>query len=416
MADTSGSQSAASPAASPCEELAVPETPDRDDGADLEPAPFPVPEDEEARMHLLRSLNVLGVQIEQFDPLVREAARLFATPISVISMVDVGRQWFVAKNGLDVDETERAAAFCGHAIMPQASIPFIVPDTHRDPRFRENPLVTGPPYIRFYCGMPIYVGGVKLGTVCVIDDRTRTFMRADFVRVVNALGQLSRLISRMLVRRVTIPHPMQSNLISPQPAQSGGPGGGGRQQMQIGEHMATTLDVPLSSIDVNSPLYRAFGLGGAPGSGLGAGADCWRNFGDADFAIMVGQLLELVDASYVQVVAAGTGDADTEEARVAEFRAQKGGRMVAKFDELWDSLEAKDPAAGPGEPRRPNDSSPAAMRDLMSGPSLFVQLAPRVVAWSRANDASDAEDAARAAARLRAQTLEDQQHPDQADE
>ena len=56
MADTSGSQSAASPAASPCGDLAVPETPDRDDGADLEPAPFPVPEDEEARMHLLRKI------------------------------------------------------------------------------------------------------------------------------------------------------------------------------------------------------------------------------------------------------------------------------------------------------------------------------------------------------------------------
>lgn len=353
---------------------------------------YPVPPDEDGRLHLLRNLNVLDVSIERLDPLVREAARLFATPISAISVVDVGRQWFVAKKGLDVNETERAAAFCGHAIMPQATIPFIVPDTHRDPRFRENPLVTGPPYIRFYCGMPIYLGGIKLGTLCVIDDRTRTFQRADFVRVVNALGQLSRLISKMLVRRAATGHPAQANVVSAHPRSISDAGSSADSSaVHIGSHMTTTLDVPLSSVDVGSPLYRAFGLNGKTESGLGEAADCWLNFDDADFATMIGQLLQLVESSYVHVVAAGCGGSEEQAAQVAERRKQKGDRMVSKFAQLWDRL---------GCDHGPITNAPhLGLQDLMSSSSLFMKLAPRVVAWSQANDTASASKAAHALVR-----------------
>ena len=351
-------------------------------GAALTYPSHPTPSDEDARLDLLHKLNVLGVRIEQFVPLVREAARLFATPISAISMVDVERQWFVAQKGLDVDETERASAFCGHAIMPQATIPFIVADTHRDPRFRENPLVTGPPYIRFYCGMPVYVGGVKLGTLCVIDSRTRTFQRADFVRVVNALGQLSRLISRMLVRRAKIPHPAQANLVSAQPGQAGvSAGGENNSQARIYHHMATTLDVPLTSIDVASPLYRAFGMAGGPGSGLGERADCWRSFGVADFATLIGQLLELVDSDYTTVAAADSQNCADATLRVAEFRRQKGDLMLAKFADLWDKLKSTEEGIS-------THRAEQEIHGLISSPSLFLQLAPRIAAWSRAEDAT----------------------------
>jgi hypothetical protein len=378
-------ESAAAVVAASGEPMAV-EASSGDNGISMGPAlPYPahpVPSDEDARLGLLHNLNVLGVRIEQFDPLVREAARLFATPISAISMVDVERQWFVAQKGLDVNETERTAAFCGHAIMPQATIPFIVPDTHRDPRFRENRLVTGPPYIRFYCGMPVYVGGIKLGTLCVIDSRTRSFQRADFVRVVNALGQLSRLISRMLVRRATTPHPAQANLVSAQPGQAGAPGAGESGfQARIGDHMATTLDMPLTSLDVGSPLYRAFGMAGGPGSGLGEEADCWRSFGVVDFATLIGQLLEVVDSNYRTVAAAGSENGATEASRVAEFRRQKGDLMLAKFADLWDKLEST-------EEGLPTNSTHLEMHGLVSSPSLFLQLAPKIAAWSRANDAT----------------------------
>ena len=74
--------------------------------------------------------------------------------MNIITRVDAERQWFKACVGLDVSETGRDAAFCAHAILPQAPSPFVVLDALTDPRFARNPLVVGAPYIRFYAGAP----------------------------------------------------------------------------------------------------------------------------------------------------------------------------------------------------------------------------------------------------------------------
>ncbi|GGS69036.1 hypothetical protein GCM10010156_29990 [Planobispora rosea] len=49
-----------------------------------------------------------------------------------------------------------------------------VPDARADPRFRDDPLVTGEPHLRFYAGAPLISGhGHALGTVCVADHQPR---------------------------------------------------------------------------------------------------------------------------------------------------------------------------------------------------------------------------------------------------
>ena len=131
-----------------------------------------LPHDEATRQQALDALNVLDTLPESFSDAVATAAAAIANvPISAISLVDGERQWFKSECGLGTSETPRDISFCAHAIL--GTEPFLIEDTFLDERFRENPLVTGAPFIRSYQGFPIVVGGQAVGSLCVIDDRPR---------------------------------------------------------------------------------------------------------------------------------------------------------------------------------------------------------------------------------------------------
>lgn len=103
-----------------------------------------------------------------FDDLTALAAEICETPIALITILDETRQWFKSRVGLDVESTPREQAFCNYTISRGEL--FIVPDTLAEKRFAQNPLVTGPPRIRFYAGAPLITpGGHAVGTLCVID-------------------------------------------------------------------------------------------------------------------------------------------------------------------------------------------------------------------------------------------------------
>ena len=105
------------------------------------------------RLQVLKNYLILDADREEvFERLTGLAARIYNVPIALISLVDLGRQWFLSNRGLgDVRETPRRHAFCAHAILNKHNI-LIVPDATLDFRFKDNPLVTGPPNIRFYAG------------------------------------------------------------------------------------------------------------------------------------------------------------------------------------------------------------------------------------------------------------------------
>ncbi len=132
------------------------------------------PANEDARLRALRHLRILDTPPEdRFDQITALAARVFDVPIAYISMVDVNRQWFKSKHGIDLDETPRDISFCGHAILQND--PLVVPDLRLDNRFAHSPLVTGNPHARFYAGMPLALeAGVNVGTLCVLDTQPRT--------------------------------------------------------------------------------------------------------------------------------------------------------------------------------------------------------------------------------------------------
>lgn len=139
----------------------------------------PLPADEDARLESLRRMALLDTPDEEsFDRVTRSARRLFGTPIALVSVVDSRRQWFKSCIGLPVRETAREISFCGHAILEDDL--FVVPDAAADPRFFDNPLVTGEPRIRFYVGCVLRnADHFPIGTLCLIDRVPREFPAGD---------------------------------------------------------------------------------------------------------------------------------------------------------------------------------------------------------------------------------------------
>ncbi len=125
------------------------------------------------RLKELRSYKVLDTAAErEFDDITELASQICQTPVALLSLVDERRQWFKSSVGFDEQETDRDHSFCSHAILENEVME--VRDTSTDPRFKDNPLVTKAPYIRFYAGAPIVTNqGYALGTLCVIDTQPR---------------------------------------------------------------------------------------------------------------------------------------------------------------------------------------------------------------------------------------------------
>jgi diguanylate cyclase (GGDEF)-like protein len=152
----------------------------------------PTPIDEIRRLRSLTALGILDtIPEERFDRITRLACRAFNVPIALVSLVDRDRQWFKSKQGLNACETSRNVSFCGHAIVSEG--PLVVPDALLDPRFADNPLVTGFPNVRFYAGQPVHgTDGSRIGTLCVIDRQPRELKPEDY----DLLADLAAMIDR----------------------------------------------------------------------------------------------------------------------------------------------------------------------------------------------------------------------------
>jgi len=154
---------------------------------------------ERRRLRTLREYRIMDSGPEAaFDRVTKLVADLFDAPIALVSFVDDCRQWFKSAHGLDLAEIPRDVGFCRHVIADDR--PLVVPDATRDPRFRDNPLVTGDACIRFYAGVPLRAyNGAVLGALSIMDRKTRPPLGArelerleDFAAIIMAEAELRR--------------------------------------------------------------------------------------------------------------------------------------------------------------------------------------------------------------------------------
>ncbi|MFN7085726.1 MAG: diguanylate cyclase [Burkholderiales bacterium] len=143
----------------------------------MTPATLPI--DEPRRLEALDKLGILFTPAEErFDRITGLAARLLGVPIAQISLIGAHCLWLKSSHGLEASEMPRDVSFCGHTLLADGVM--IVPETRADPRFANNPLVTGEPFVRFYAGHPLKsADGSKIGTLCVMDRYPRHLGEED---------------------------------------------------------------------------------------------------------------------------------------------------------------------------------------------------------------------------------------------
>ncbi|WP_242097337.1 PAS domain-containing protein [Sphingomonas sp. CROZ-RG-20F-R02-07] len=131
------------------------------------------PSSEAERTRVISAYDVEAVRHEgALDDVTAFVSRLCEAPVALVTVVGETEQLFLARTGLAMTGTPRDISFCTHAIGQDGLME--VRDATRDPRFVNNPLVTGETQVRFYAGMPLVTSdGVALGSVCVLDTTPR---------------------------------------------------------------------------------------------------------------------------------------------------------------------------------------------------------------------------------------------------
>ena len=158
--------------------------------------PPPRPADDDARVLELHSFGLLDSEADpKFDDISELTRRLAGTEIGIISLVDSQRQWFKSCVGapLGQQQTPRDISFCGYTILQRD--PLIVRDAREDPRFADNPLVQGEPYLRFYAGFPlISASGFVIGSLCAISREPHQLSEEQ----IDSLSRLASLTMQQL--------------------------------------------------------------------------------------------------------------------------------------------------------------------------------------------------------------------------
>jgi diguanylate cyclase (GGDEF)-like protein/PAS domain S-box-containing protein len=154
---------------------------------------------EQERLRRLGLYQILHTPPEPaFDSIVQLTVALFEAPIAFVSLTGEKNHWFKAQIGLDFTEVPRSVSFCDHTVKGPDVM--VVENARKDERFASNPLVAGPPGIRFYAGFTLRdADGFALGTLAFCDLKPRRFTAKQKALLKNLAGIT---LDRMELRKV----------------------------------------------------------------------------------------------------------------------------------------------------------------------------------------------------------------------
>lgn len=142
----------------------------------------------------LDSIRTLGLDAvpdrDLFSRITVLASTMLGCPISLLSVVEEDRQWFLGQTGIEMLQTPIADSICAVCVADET--PLLVADALDDPRFAANRLVFGAPFIRSYIGVPVRgEDGTVLGALCGISPEPGAF-QSDQIAPLAMLAELAQ--------------------------------------------------------------------------------------------------------------------------------------------------------------------------------------------------------------------------------
>ena len=155
---------------------------------------------ERTRLDILNDTHLYQTPAEErFDRITRLAKSHFNVPIAMIALITEKTHWVKSCQGFLATEAPREITFCSMAL--ESGVTMVIPDTHENLKYKDNQLVKGDPFIRFYAGQPFYYKDHAIGTLCIIDTapRDKDSIQLDFLKDLTNMVEDALLINEMSV-------------------------------------------------------------------------------------------------------------------------------------------------------------------------------------------------------------------------
>ncbi|WP_299306169.1 GAF domain-containing sensor histidine kinase [uncultured Brachybacterium sp.] len=122
----------------------------------------------------------------RLNRLARMAAAVGGAPYAVVNVITADEQHQIAAFGVDPSVCSREDSMCAKVFLDEQ--PAVVPDASQDPRFQDNPFVTGViGHVRGYVSIPLHAE-VPLGSLCVFSPAPTT-LSADQLALLENLAE-----------------------------------------------------------------------------------------------------------------------------------------------------------------------------------------------------------------------------------